>query len=78
MQRFSSHRDVSKHIKRKHLQNLASSTVIAYNVCDKKFAEVMHFQRYASDCHSTVTGPMEYGVLAWACVSFCAENLLEL
>ncbi|KAJ5248104.1 hypothetical protein N7524_012064 [Penicillium chrysogenum] len=58
VQLFSSHGDVSKHIKRKHLQNLSSSTVIACNVCDKKFAEVMHFQRHANDSHSTVTGPL--------------------
>ncbi|CAG8071389.1 unnamed protein product, partial [Penicillium nalgiovense] len=58
VQLFSSHGDVSKHIKRKHLQNLGSSTVIACNVCDKKFAEVMHFQRHANDSHSTVTGPL--------------------
>ncbi|CEO59611.1 hypothetical protein PMG11_04283 [Penicillium brasilianum] len=58
VQQFSSHGDVSKHIKRKHLQNLASSTVIACNVCDQKFPEVMHFQRHANDSHSTVTGPL--------------------
>ncbi|KAJ5086714.1 hypothetical protein NUU61_008021 [Penicillium alfredii] len=58
IQRFSSHGDVTKHIKRKHLQNLASSTVLACNVCDKEFAEVMHFQRHADDSHSTVTGPL--------------------
>jgi hypothetical protein len=40
VQQFSSYGDVSKHIKRKHLRNLASSTVIASNICDKKFAEV--------------------------------------
>jgi hypothetical protein len=58
VQQFSSYGDVSKHIKRKHLQNLSSSTVIACNVCDKEFAEVMHFQRHAHDSHSTVTGPL--------------------
>ncbi|KAJ5185554.1 hypothetical protein N7491_006578 [Penicillium cf. griseofulvum] len=58
IQLFSSHRDISKHIKRKYLQNLSSSTVIAYNVCDKKFTDVMHFQRHANDSHSTVTGPL--------------------
>jgi hypothetical protein len=63
VQQFSSHGDVSKHIKRKHLQNLASNTVIACNVCDEKFLEVMHFQRHASDSHSTVTGPL------WSMVS---------
>ena len=63
VQQFSSHGDVSKHIKRKHLQNLASSTVIACNVCDQNFAEVMHFQRHANDSHSTVTGPL------WCAVS---------
>lgn len=63
VQRFASHGDVTKHIKRKHLQNLVSSTMIACNVCDKKFAEVMHFQRHANDSHSTVTGPL------WCAVS---------
>ena len=63
VQQFSSHRDVSKHVKRKHLQNLASSAIIACNVCDKKFAEVMHFQRHANDSHSTVAGPL------WCAVS---------
>jgi hypothetical protein len=56
VQQFSSHGDVSKHIKRKLLQNIASSPVISCNVCDKKFVEVMHFQRHANDSHSTVTG----------------------
>ncbi|KAJ5491671.1 hypothetical protein N7539_003238 [Penicillium diatomitis] len=63
VQRFSSHGDVSKHIKRKHLRNLVSSSAIACNVCDKTFAEVMNFQRHASDSHSTVTG------LLWSTVS---------
>ncbi|CDM38531.1 unnamed protein product [Penicillium roqueforti FM164] len=40
------------------LQNLISSTVITYNVCDKKFAEVIHFQRHTNDSYSTVTGPL--------------------
>ncbi|KAJ5449658.1 uncharacterized protein N7458_006107 [Penicillium daleae] len=43
VQQFLSYSDVSKHIKRKHLQNLLLSTVIVCNVCDKDFAEVMHF-----------------------------------
>lgn len=57
VQQFSSHGDVTKHIKRKHLQNIMSSTSIACHVCDEKFGEVMHFQRHATDSHSTVTGP---------------------
>lgn len=63
VQQFASHGGFTKHIKRKHLQNLVSSTMIACNVCDKKFAEVMHFQRHANDSHSTVTGPL------WCAVS---------
>ncbi|KAJ5084765.1 hypothetical protein NUU61_009344 [Penicillium alfredii] len=62
-ERFASYRDITKHIKRKHLQNLVLSTMITCNVCDKKFAEVMHFQRHANDSHSTVTGPL------WCAVS---------
>ena len=58
VQQISSHGDVSKHIKRKHLQNLASSTGIACKFCEKRFAEVMHFQRHANDSHSTETGPL--------------------
>ncbi|KAJ5158887.1 uncharacterized protein N7500_008538 [Penicillium coprophilum] len=51
-------RDISKYIKRKHLQNLSSSTIIAYNIYNKKFAEVIHFQRYANDSYSTMTRPL--------------------
>lgn len=58
VQKFSSHGDVTKHIKRKHLQNLVSNTMIVCNVCDEKFMEVMHFQRHANDSHKTVTGPL--------------------
>lgn len=57
VQKFSSHGDVTKHIKRKHLQKLVPSTIIACNVCDEKFTEAMHFQRHAYDHHNTVTGP---------------------
>lgn len=57
-QQFASHGDVTKHIKRKHLQNIVSSATIACNICDEKFTEVMHFQRHANDSHSTVTGPL--------------------
>ncbi|KAK4862951.1 hypothetical protein LT330_010695 [Penicillium expansum] len=57
VQQFASHGDVSKHIKRKHLQNIAAGTVISCNICDQKFDKVIHFQRHAIDFHSTVTGP---------------------
>ena len=58
VQKFSSHGDVTKHIKRKHLQNLVTNTIIACNVCDEEFTQVMHFQRHANDSHKTVTGPL--------------------
>ncbi|KAJ6092776.1 hypothetical protein N7486_008065 [Penicillium sp. IBT 16267x] len=58
VQRCSSHGDVTKHIKRKHLQSLVSNTIIACNVCDEKFTKVMHFQRHASDSHKTAMGPL--------------------
>ena len=57
-QQFASHGDVTKHIKRKHLKKLNSSETIACNICDKKFTEIMHFQRHANDSHKTVTGPL--------------------
>lgn len=57
VQKFSSHGDVTKHIKRKHLKNFVTSTIIACNVCNEKFTEVVHFQRHANDFHKTVTGP---------------------
>ncbi|KAI3226235.1 hypothetical protein DTO012A9_9396 [Penicillium roqueforti] len=60
LQQFASHGDVSKHIKRKHLQNLAANTKIACNICDRDFDKVMHFQRHAIDFHSTVTGPVPF------------------
>ena len=58
VKQFSSHGDVSKHIKRTHLQNLGLSTELGCNVCNEQFTEVMHFQRHANDFHSTVTGPL--------------------
>jgi hypothetical protein len=60
VQQFASHGDVSKHIKRKHLQNIAAGTVISCNICDQKFDKIMHFQRHAIDFHSTVTGPAAF------------------
>lgn len=60
VQQFASHGDVSKHIKRKHLQNFATSTEIACNVCNRKFDKMMHFQRHAIDLHSTVTGSVAF------------------
>lgn len=60
VQQFASHGDVSKHIKRNHLQNLAASTEIMCNICDRKFDKVMHFQRHAIDFHSTVTGSVAF------------------
>lgn len=62
-QQFASHGDVTKHIKIKHLKKMVSSQSIACNICDKKFTEIMHFQRHASDSHKTVTGPL------WCAVS---------
>ncbi|KAJ5938275.1 hypothetical protein N7466_001409 [Penicillium verhagenii] len=58
VRRFSSHGDVTKHIKIKHLKKILSSETIACNICDEKFTEVMHFQRHANDSHSTVTGSL--------------------
>jgi hypothetical protein len=58
VQRFSSHGDVTKHIKIKHLKKILSSETIACNICEEEFTEVMHFQRHAIDSHSTVTGPL--------------------
>lgn len=60
VQQFASHGDVSKHIKRKHLQNIAAGTVISCNICDQKLDKVMHFQRHAIDFHSTVTGSVAF------------------
>ncbi|KAJ5507903.1 hypothetical protein N7527_010046 [Penicillium freii] len=60
VQQFASHGDVSKHIKRKHLQNIAAGTVTTCNICDQKFDKVMHFQRHAIDFHSTVTGSVAF------------------
>lgn len=57
-QKFASHGDVTKHIKRKHLKKMESSQTIACNICDEKFTEIMHFQRHAIDSHKTVTGPL--------------------
>ena len=58
VQRFSSHGDVTKHIKTKHLKKILSSETITCNICETEFKEVMHFQRHANDSHSTVTGPL--------------------
>lgn len=58
VQKFHSHADVTKHIKRKHLKMLVSSTIITCNVCDEKFSEPMYFQRHAFDLHKTLTGPL--------------------
>lgn len=62
-QKFASHGDVTKHIKRKHLKKVKPSEMIACNICDETFSEIMHFQRHASDSHKTVTGPL------WCAVS---------
>ncbi|KAJ6144084.1 hypothetical protein N7471_003537 [Penicillium samsonianum] len=62
-QKFASHGDVTKHIKRKHLKKVKPSETIACNICDETFSEIMHFQRHASDSHKTVTGPL------WCAVS---------
>ncbi|KAJ5627605.1 hypothetical protein N7490_009833 [Penicillium lividum] len=58
IQKFHSHADVTKHIKRKHLGNLTSSTIITCNICDEKFSEPMYLQRHAFDLHKTLTGPL--------------------
>ena len=55
VKQFATHGDVSKHIKRKHLQNSKSSCALACRLCDKEFAKEMHLQRHAIDFHSTVT-----------------------
>jgi hypothetical protein len=43
VQKFHSYADIIKHIKRKHLKKLVSSTIITCNVCDEKFSEPMYF-----------------------------------
>lgn len=43
VKQFSSHGDVSKYIKRTHLQNLGPSTELGCNVCNEQFTEIMHF-----------------------------------
>jgi hypothetical protein len=53
--KFSSHGDVTKHIKRKHLRHISTQTEIRCNVCDKLFSCKMHLQRHAFDMHATVT-----------------------
>ncbi|KAJ5259331.1 hypothetical protein N7478_012312 [Penicillium angulare] len=58
VQKFHSHADVTKHIKRKHLKKLVSNTVVTCNVCDEKFSEPIYFQRHAFNLHRTLTGPL--------------------
>ncbi|KAJ6166764.1 hypothetical protein N7470_002211 [Penicillium chermesinum] len=53
--KFSSHGDVTKHIKRKHLRHISTQSEIRCNVCDEIFSCKMHLQRHAFDMHSTVT-----------------------
>ncbi|KAI2959645.1 hypothetical protein CBS147352_10781 [Aspergillus niger] len=53
--KFSSHGDVTKHIKRKHLRHISTQSEIRCNVCDQIFSCKMHLQRHAFDMHSTVT-----------------------
>ncbi|KAL4891366.1 hypothetical protein BDV59DRAFT_203545 [Aspergillus ambiguus] len=53
--KFSSHGDVTKHIKRKHLRHISTQYEIRCNVCDELFSCKMHLQRHAFDMHATVT-----------------------
>ncbi|PLN74657.1 hypothetical protein BDW42DRAFT_189660 [Aspergillus taichungensis] len=53
--KFSSHGDVTKHIKRKHLRHISTQSDIRCNVCDEFFSCKMHLQRHAFDLHLTVT-----------------------
>ncbi|KAL6228990.1 hypothetical protein BDW75DRAFT_235532 [Aspergillus navahoensis] len=53
--KFSSPGDVTKHIKRKHLQYISVLSDISCNICDKRFSCKMHLQRHAIDVHATVT-----------------------
>ncbi|THC92685.1 hypothetical protein EYZ11_007824 [Aspergillus tanneri] len=53
--KFSSHGDVTKHIKRKHLRHISTQSEIRCNVCDELFSCKMHLQRHAFDMHATVT-----------------------
>lgn len=53
--KFSSHGDVTKHIKLKHLRHISTQSDIRCNVCDKIFSCKMHLQRRAFDMHLTVT-----------------------
>lgn len=62
VRQFAARGDVSKHIKRKHLRNLAASTDIACNICDRKFDKVMHLQRHAIGFHSTATGQLPWAI----------------
>ncbi|KAJ5253130.1 hypothetical protein N7489_003540 [Penicillium chrysogenum] len=57
-QKFASHGDVTKYIKRKYLKKVKPSEMIACNIYNKTFSEIIHFQRYASDSHKTVIGPL--------------------
>lgn len=53
--KFSSHGDVTKHIKRKYLRHISMQSEIRCNVCDELFSCKMHLQRHAFDKHATVT-----------------------
>ena len=55
VQRFATHGDVSKHIKRKHLRHSAMDSSRTCNLGGLQFLEIMHLQRHAIDVHSTVT-----------------------
>lgn len=53
--KFSSHGDVTKHIKQKHLRHISTQSDIRCNVCDEIFLCKMHLQQHAFDMHLTVT-----------------------
>ncbi|KAL2871273.1 uncharacterized protein BJX67DRAFT_219625 [Aspergillus lucknowensis] len=55
MYKFSSPRDVTKHIKQKHLQHISELSDIRCNICDERFSCKMHLQQHAIDVHATVT-----------------------
>ncbi|KAF2184180.1 hypothetical protein K469DRAFT_580926, partial [Zopfia rhizophila CBS 207.26] len=54
IQEFSTLGDLSKHLKRKHLQYIKEGDSLRCKLCQVSLAHKMHLQRHALEVHGTV------------------------